>query len=86
MIEAAKEKEISEISLNFAAARQFFINGETLQANALDKAARTVMKFFSRWYQLESLYRSNDIYLPEWRTRYICYDNGGLFFFIKFIN
>ncbi|XOW23572.1 OB-fold nucleic acid binding domain-containing protein [Lactococcus lactis] len=24
-----------------------------------------------------SLYRSNDIYLPEWRTRYICYDNGG---------
>lgn len=77
LIEAAKEKEISEISLNFAAARQFFINGETLQANALDKAARTVMKFFSRWYQLESLYRSNDIYLPEWRTRYICYDNGG---------
>ncbi|MDM5143427.1 Lysylphosphatidylglycerol biosynthesis bifunctional protein LysX [Lactococcus lactis] len=48
-----------------------------MQANALDKAARTVMKFFSRWYQLESLYRSNDIYLPEWRTRYICYDNGG---------
>ncbi|CAM3125266.1 DUF2156 domain-containing protein [Lactococcus hircilactis] len=77
LIEAGKEKGLSEISLNFAAARQFFINGETLQANPLDKAARTVMKFFSRWYQLESLYRSNDIYLPEWRTRYICYDNGG---------
>lgn len=72
-----KEEGLTEISLNFSAARQFFINGESLQANALDKAARKVMKFFSRWYQLESLYRSNDIYLPEWRTRYICYDNGG---------
>lgn len=77
LIEAGKEEGLTEISLNFAAARQFFINGESLQANALDKAARKVMKFFSRWYQLESLYRSNDIYLPEWRTRYICYDNGG---------
>lgn len=78
LVDFAKDNGISEISLNFAAARHFFLNGESIEANIFDKTLRKVMKFFSQWYQLESLYISNDIYLPEWRTRYICYDRGAL--------
>ena len=77
LIETGKEMGITEVSLNFAAARHFFVRGEEVHANVTDRAMRHLMLFFSRWYQLESLYRSNDIYQPEWRTRYICYAQGA---------
>lgn len=73
IIEYGKNMGIDEVSLNFAAARHFFVKGESIDSGFIDKNKRRLMLFLSRWYQLESLYRSNDIYLPEWRPRYICY-------------
>ncbi len=35
-----------------------------------------VLGFISRFYQLETLYRSNAKYLPEWRPRFLCYEPG----------
>ncbi|MGA7050163.1 MAG: bifunctional lysylphosphatidylglycerol synthetase/lysine--tRNA ligase LysX, partial [Mycobacterium sp.] len=34
--------------------------------------------FFSRWWQLETLYRSNMKYQPEWVPRYACYEDARL--------
>jgi lysyl-tRNA synthetase class 2 len=35
-----------------------------------------VLTFASRFWQLESLYRSNERYLPTWTPRYLCYDSS----------
>jgi lysyl-tRNA synthetase class 2 len=34
--------------------------------------------FFSRWWQLETLYRSNMKYQPEWVPRFACYEDARL--------
>ena len=41
-------------------------------------AVARVLVFFSRWWQLETLYRSNMKYLPQWVPRYACYDDARL--------
>ncbi len=35
-----------------------------------------VLTFASRFWQIESLYRSNARYLPRWVPRYLCYDSS----------
>ena len=35
--------------------------------------ARVVLSVFSRWWQLESLYRANMKYRPVWEPRYLCF-------------
>ncbi|MCL2681205.1 MAG: phosphatidylglycerol lysyltransferase domain-containing protein [Streptococcaceae bacterium] len=77
LIEECKNLGIAEVSLNFAVLRSVFAKGEQAQANSFERSARRILLFFSRWYQLESLYQSNDIYLPEWRPRYLAYDRGA---------
>ncbi len=39
---------------------------------------RALLVFFSRWWQLETLYRSNMKYQPEWVPRYACYEDARL--------
>ena len=36
-----------------------------------------LLVFFSRWWQLETLYRSNMKYQPEWVPRFACYEDAG---------
>lgn len=38
---------------------------------------RRLLLFFSKWWQLEALYRSNAKYHPEWYPRFICYGDTG---------
>ena len=38
---------------------------------------RGLLVFFSRWWQLETLYRSNMKYQPEWFPRFLCYEDAG---------
>ena len=33
--------------------------------------------FLSRWWQMESLYRSNLKYSPDWVPRYLCFPDAG---------
>ncbi|GBG97223.1 phosphatidylglycerol lysyltransferase domain-containing protein [Lactococcus termiticola] len=77
LIEKCPALDVDEVSLNFAVMRHVFERGEQVQANSFERRARRVLLFFSRWYQLESLYRSNEIYAPEWRTRYLAYERGA---------
>jgi lysyl-tRNA synthetase class 2 len=69
---------ITRISLNFAMFRSAFEQGAQLGAGPIARLWRGFLLFFSRWWQLETLYRSNMKYQPEWEPRYACYEDARL--------
>lgn len=74
----AEKLGISRISLNFAMFRSAFEQGAQLGAGPVARLWRGLLLFFSRWWQLETLYRSNMKYQPEWVPRYACYEDARL--------
>ncbi|MGW4568433.1 bifunctional lysylphosphatidylglycerol synthetase/lysine--tRNA ligase LysX [Streptomyces sp. NPDC004561] len=64
---------VRRISLNFAVFRSVFEEGARIGAGPVLRLWRRLLLFFSRWWQLEALYRSNAKYHPEWYPRFICY-------------
>jgi len=69
---------ISRISLNFAMFRSAFEQGAQLGAGPVARLWRGFLLFFSRWWQLETLYRSNMKYQPDWIPRYACYEDARM--------
>jgi lysyl-tRNA synthetase, class II len=69
---------ITRISLNFAMFRSAFEEGAQLGAGPVARLWRGLLVFFSRWWQLETLYRSNMKYQPEWVPRFACYEDARL--------
>ncbi|RWA17597.1 lysyl-tRNA synthetase [Mycolicibacterium elephantis DSM 44368] len=69
---------ITRISLNFAMFRSAFEQGAQLGAGPVARLWRWLLVFFSRWWQLETLYRSNMKYRPQWLPRYACYEDARL--------
>ncbi|MEB3024033.1 bifunctional lysylphosphatidylglycerol synthetase/lysine--tRNA ligase LysX [[Mycobacterium] crassicus] len=69
---------VNRISLNFAMFRAAFEQGAQLGAGPVLRLWRRLLMFFSRWWQLETLYRSNMKYQPEWVPRYACYEDARL--------
>jgi lysyl-tRNA synthetase, class II len=67
---------VSRVSLNFAMFRSAFEQGAQLGAGPVARLWRALLVFFSRWWQLETLYRSNMKYKPEWAPRYACYEDA----------
>jgi lysyl-tRNA synthetase class 2 len=72
LMRAAPRLGVNRVSLNFAVFRSVFEQGSRIGAGPLLRAWRQVLVFLSRWWQLESLYRSNMKYQPEWVPRYLC--------------
>ncbi|MEU8467370.1 bifunctional lysylphosphatidylglycerol synthetase/lysine--tRNA ligase LysX [Streptomyces sp. NPDC029006] len=70
---AAPKLGVHRISLNFAVFRSVFEEGARIGAGPVLRLWRRLLLFFSRWWQLEALYRSNAKYRPEWYPRFICY-------------
>ncbi|MBT0566507.1 bifunctional lysylphosphatidylglycerol synthetase/lysine--tRNA ligase LysX [Williamsia sp. CHRR-6] len=73
LIEAAPDLGIRRVSLNFAVFRSVFSGAEREGAGPMTRLLDAVLGFASRFYQLESLYRSNQKYRPEWVPRVMCY-------------
>jgi lysyl-tRNA synthetase class 2 len=69
---------VTRISLNFAMFRSAFEEGAQLGAGPVARLWRALLVFFSRWWQLETLYRSNMKYQPEWVPRFACYEDARL--------
>jgi lysyl-tRNA synthetase class 2 len=69
------ELGITQVSLNFAMFRGVFSAAERTGAGPLVRLTCRFMRFASRFWQIESLYRSNARYQPRWETRYLCYDS-----------
>ncbi|MFD9334340.1 bifunctional lysylphosphatidylglycerol synthetase/lysine--tRNA ligase LysX [Streptomyces sp. NPDC060028] len=74
---AAPSLGVRRISLNFAVFRSAFEEGGRIGAGPVLKLWRKLLLFFSRWWQLEALYRSNVKYGPEWYPRFLCYQDAG---------
>ncbi|HEU0189984.1 MAG TPA: bifunctional lysylphosphatidylglycerol synthetase/lysine--tRNA ligase LysX [Mycobacterium sp.] len=74
----AADVGISRISLNFAMFRAAFEQGEQLGAGPVARLWRRLLMYFSRWWQLETLYRSNMKYQPDWVPRFACYEDARL--------
>ncbi|MFC4336818.1 bifunctional lysylphosphatidylglycerol synthetase/lysine--tRNA ligase LysX [Salininema proteolyticum] len=64
---------IRRVSLNFAMFRAVFEEGARLGAGPVLRIWRRLLLIFSHWWQLESLYRSNVKYRPDWEPRYLVY-------------
>jgi len=71
------ELGIKELSLNFAVLRYVFARGERLGAGPVLRMWRSVLLWLSRFWQIESLYRANAKYRPEWLPRFLCFVNVG---------
>ncbi len=69
---------VNRISLNFAMFRSAFEQGAQLGAGPVARLWRALLVFFSKWWQLETLYRSNMKYQPQWVPRYACYEDARL--------
>ncbi|MGI8868951.1 MAG: bifunctional lysylphosphatidylglycerol synthetase/lysine--tRNA ligase LysX [Mycobacteriales bacterium] len=76
VIEAAHDLGIRRVSLNFAMFRAVFSNAEQVGAGPIVRLTNTALGLASRFWQIESLYRSNAKYLPAWTPRYLCYDSS----------
>lgn len=77
LMEEAPELGIASASLNFAVFRSAFEQGKELGAGPVTKLWRNILLFASRFWQLESLYRSNEKYHPEWVPRMLCYSDSS---------
>ncbi|OXS35444.1 bifunctional lysylphosphatidylglycerol synthetase/lysine--tRNA ligase LysX [Streptomyces sp. XY006] len=70
---AAPKLGVRKVSLNFAVFRSVFEEGARIGAGPVLRLWRRLLLFFSKWWQLEALYRSNAKYHPEWYPRFLCY-------------
>ncbi|TXJ72041.1 DUF2156 domain-containing protein [Streptomyces lavendulae] len=64
---------VQRVSLNFAMFRSVFERGARLGAGPVLRLWRSVLTFFSRWWQIESLYRANAKYRPVWEPRFLLF-------------
>jgi lysyl-tRNA synthetase class 2 len=74
LAERAAAFSVGRVSLNFAMFREAFERGAQIGAGPIARLWRQALLVASRNWQLESLYRSNAKYQPEWQPRYICFE------------
>lgn len=72
-LQAAPAMGIKRVSLNFAMFRSALARGERLGAGPVLRAWRGLLVFLSRWFQIESLYKFNAKFQPEWEPRFLVY-------------
>ncbi|MFD3666169.1 phosphatidylglycerol lysyltransferase domain-containing protein [Streptomyces sp. NPDC058659] len=77
MLQRAKEIGITQVSLNFAMFRSVFERGSKLGAGPVLRLWRSLLSFFSRWWQIESLYRANAKYRPIWEPRFMLFEKSA---------
>jgi lysyl-tRNA synthetase class 2 len=61
------------VSLNFAVLRSVFARAEELGAGPVLRLWHRLLRVASRMWQIESLYRANAKYQPDWQPRYLCF-------------
>ncbi len=72
-IRAAPGIGVKRVSLNFAMFRAALERGERIGAGPILRAWRRVLVFLSRWFQIESLYRFNAKFGPQWVPRFLVF-------------
>ena len=77
LLRRAGEIGITQVSLNFAMFRSVFERGGRLGAGPVLRLWRSLLSFFSRWWQIESLYRANAKYRPIWEPRFLLFEKSS---------
>lgn len=77
LLRHAREIGITQVSLNFAMFRSVFERGSRLGAGPVLRLWRSLLGFFSRWWQIESLYRANAKYRPVWEPRHMLFEKSS---------
>lgn len=77
VVTAARELELSQISLNFAMFRASLARGERIGAGPFLRVWVAVLLFASRWWQIASLYRANAKLRPTWEPRFVCFGSAS---------
>jgi lysyl-tRNA synthetase class 2 len=72
-IKSAPDLGVKRISLNFAMFRAALERGERIGAGPVLRAWRGILLFLSRWFQIESLYKFNAKFCPQWIPRFFVY-------------
>jgi lysyl-tRNA synthetase class 2 len=72
-LQVAPSLGVTRLSLNFAVFRSALERGGRLGAGPVLRLWRGILLWASRWFQIESLYRFNAKFRPEWEPRYVCY-------------
>lgn len=75
LIDRKSDFGLRRVSLNFAMFRAVFAEADEFGAGPVTKLNNAVLGVFSRFFQLESLYRSNAKYRPAWVPRFLCIDS-----------
>ena len=57
--------------------RSVFERGARLGAGPVLRLWRSLLSFFSRWWQIESLYRANAKYRPIWEPRFLLFEKSA---------
>ncbi len=77
LMAAGRELGIRRVSLNFAVFRSTIEEGERVGASRVRRLQRRTLMLFSRWFQIEQLYRSNVKYAPQWSPRFLAYEEAA---------
>ncbi|MFD5101137.1 phosphatidylglycerol lysyltransferase domain-containing protein [Streptomyces albidochromogenes] len=77
LLQRAGQIGITQVSLNFAMFRSVFERGSKLGAGPVLRLWRSLLSFFSRWWQIESLYRANAKYRPIWEPRFMLFEKSS---------
>lgn len=77
LVQQADALGVRRVSLNFAVFRSVFARGERLGAGPVLRLWRSVLLAASRFWQIESLYRANAKYQPEWVPRFVCFRSSA---------
>jgi lysyl-tRNA synthetase, class II len=76
-IRAARDLGVKRVSLNFAVFRAALERGERIGAGPVLRLWRNFLLFLSRWFQIESLYKFNAKFCPEWVPRFLVFPGAG---------
>ncbi|GAA1507468.1 phosphatidylglycerol lysyltransferase domain-containing protein [Streptomyces albidochromogenes] len=72
-LQAAPRLGVERVSLNFAMFRSALARGERIGAGPVLRVWRGLLVFLSRWFQIESLYKFNAKFRPEWEPRFVVF-------------
>lgn len=76
LVSGGDQLGVRQVSLNFAMFREALERGARIGAGRIDRLRRGAVLVLSRFWQLDSLYRSNAKYSPRWQPRLLCHDSG----------
>jgi len=76
VMHAGGDLGVHRVSLNFAVFRAALERGERIGAGPVAKWWAALLRWGSRWWQIESLYRFNAKFAPRWVPRYLVYSSA----------